>query len=317
MSMGEMSDEVGEGSDWSVARQVMVIGILGLMIVALGAVALKGGSSRADTSDEATAPSAAGAVAKGPITPVPSVVGKSQSDAIATLRQAGFNATVTVSRPDNHVPKGQIANQLPAAGAKAHQGTTVQLALSLGVEDTVVPRLVGYPADGALTLLQRAGLGYVATTEVSEKPVGQVLRQSPAAGATRPKGTKVALIVSSGTSWLLPGESIPGLPPGTDGTWTSYWIPQGSPVGTNLGTGSTGGTSSNPNTPMGGPGTTRPPATHAPTTRPPSTQPPATYPPATYPPVTYPPPTYPPPTTGTCYVFGDPDTPADYDGHPC
>ena len=219
MAASEFVDETADSTELSVSRQVMVVAIMALMIVALGAVALKGGSGGADTASPAqTGASAGGAVTTGPAVAVPSVLGMSQADATRVLARAGFKTTISVSRADDHVPVGKIANQLPKAGAKAAKGSTVELALSLGAEETAVPRLIGYPADGALTLLQRAGLGYTASTEISDKPAGTVLRQSPAPGAKRPRGTKVALIVSSGASWLQPGDTVPGFPPDTSAT---------------------------------------------------------------------------------------------------
>jgi len=290
LALSEFVDDAGDGRDWSVSRQVTVVAIMALMIVALGAVALKGGSSRADTSAPLAPGAAAGAGAAGPGVAVPSVVGMTQAEATKVLATVGFKTTISVSRADDKVPVGKIANQLPAAGKKAVKGSVVQLALSLGATQTSVPRLVGYPAEGALTLLQRAGLGYTASTEVSDQAVGTVLRQSPAPGAQRPKGTKVAIIVSSGTSWLLPGETVPEtVPPAPADTGVVYWVPPATRAQPASPVAAGGGTTVRPNhgTSMGGGGS----GSHPPTTRPPTTRPPTTRPPVTLRPYPTSPPT--------------------------
>ncbi len=152
---------------------------------------------------------------------VPEVVGLPQVYAMEVLRKAGFTGVVSVSRPDERVGKGKIANQIPAAGSALPDGGEVQLALSLGPDDRPVPNVVGYPINGALTLLERAGFGFVAEVEASEQPTGTVLRTQPAAGEKRPKGTTVAIVLSGGPTpaWdaALLASSSAGIRPG--GSW--------------------------------------------------------------------------------------------------
>ena len=196
------------------------------------------------------------------------------------LREAGLTGVVSLSRPDEPVGKGNVANQIQTAGTEVGSGTEVELALSLGPEDRPVPNLVGYPVNGALTLLQRAGLGFTALVEASEQPVGTVLRTQPSAGEKRPKGATVTLVLSGGPTprWdaeLLTASAVSQAPvaiPATGGEQAIGTVPDAP-------------TAPRPTIPAS------PPATQAPAPRPPATSPPTTRPPA--PPTTRPPRTQP------------------------
>lgn len=278
-----MSDsEAGRPAD--LVRQVASVLLVAAIIGVLGAVALTGGSIVPDSPSPR--PEEAARVLGATTTPdrgtVPEVVGLPQVYAMEVLRKAGFTGVVSVSRPDERVGKGKIANQIPAAGSALPDGGEVQLALSLGPDDRPVPNVVGYPINGALTLLERAGFGFVAEVEASEQPTGTVLRSQPSAGEKRPKGTTVALVLSGGPTpaWdaALLASSSPASGPGS---WLQDTGEQA--------TAAPGGSGTRPSVTL--PTPNRPSAT----TRPPVTQPPATRPPTTRPPT--PTPTTRPPTT--------------------
>ncbi|MBX3286421.1 MAG: PASTA domain-containing protein, partial [Actinobacteria bacterium] len=209
---------------------------------------------------------------------------------------AGFTGVVSVSRPDERVGKGKIANQIPAPGATLARGGQVQLALSLGPDDRPVPNVVGYPVAGALTLLERAGMGFTAQVEPSDQPSGTVLRTQPSAGEKRPKGTTVLLVLASGPAPVWDPDLLAALAPRED-SWLQGLTggeQAAAPAQTNpVGPAASGRPTvtlpprpaSPPTTrPPSSPPTTRPPS--PPTTRPPSPQPsgPICY---TYPPVDY------------------------------
>jgi hypothetical protein len=277
-----------------VASVVLVAAIIGV----LGAVALTGGSIVPDspTPEEPAKVLAATVTADRERATVPSVVGLPQVYAMEVLRKAGFTGVISVSRPDERVGKGKVANQLPAADTSVARGSEVQLALSLGPDDRPVPNVVGYPVNGALTLLERAGLGFTAQVEASEQPVGTVLRTQPAAGEKRPKGTTVTLVLSGGPApmWdaaLIAAAAAAGTTP------TGSWL-DGLPAEQAGGFVPDGGTSPRPSVSLPSPVTpqpTRPPTTQPPTTRPPAA-PPTTRPPTTQPSgpqcITYPARTY-------------------------
>jgi beta-lactam-binding protein with PASTA domain len=84
------------------------------------------------------------------------------------------------------------------AGDKTPKNNFVTIYVSLGPPKTDVPSVVGEPLDQALSDLQDAKLkGKVIRTD-SDKPQGQVISQSPTAGASVQQGSQVKLKVSKG-----------------------------------------------------------------------------------------------------------------------
>jgi len=128
---------------------------------------------------------------------VPDVVGLTQGEAEARLRQAGF--AVVVHNVASAQPKGRVVRQAPAPGTRLRQGRNVVIAVSGGVKggDTIVPGVVGLQVSVARALLKTAGLtsGLAYT---NRGPPGRVSAQSPGAGARLPKGSSVTLVVRRG-----------------------------------------------------------------------------------------------------------------------
>jgi serine/threonine-protein kinase len=121
--------------------------------------------------------------------PVTDVTGKSFDDASAALTAAGF----TVARVDDFndtVANGQVISTDPPAGQGAMRGSTVTVHVSKGPEMVKVPNLVGQTLDAAQQTLQAQG--FEVDTQ-SYLPGRLVRAQSPAAGTTVNKGTKVTL----------------------------------------------------------------------------------------------------------------------------
>jgi membrane peptidoglycan carboxypeptidase len=131
---------------------------------------------------------------------VPSVVGLTQGEAEARLRQAGF--TVVVHKVASAQPKGRVVRQAPAPGTRLRQGRNVVIAVSGGVKgvkggDTIVPGVVGLQVSVARALLAARGLSSGLAYSRNGRP-GRVSAQSPGAGARLPKGSLVTLVVRRG-----------------------------------------------------------------------------------------------------------------------
>jgi len=129
--------------------------------------------------------------------PVPNVVGQTFDDANRELLQMGL----TVARVDQETPD-QAPNTVlamnPAAATKVDKGTAVQL--TVAVEPPVaVPDVRGQDQVQAQTALQNAGF-QIAVTAVPDNivPMGKVVNTDPAPGTPAPKGSTVAVLVSTG-----------------------------------------------------------------------------------------------------------------------
>ncbi len=128
---------------------------------------------------------------------MPDVGGLSESAATKQLEALGL--TVKVTREfDPDIARGKATRTVPGVGEKAQKGSEVELYVSKGPEQIVVPDVVGQDVDAATKELEDAGFE-VSTTEVSSsKPENEVTKQSPASGSKADDGSKIKLTVASG-----------------------------------------------------------------------------------------------------------------------
>ena len=100
----------------------------------------------------------------------------------------------------DEVEEGHIVSQDPSAEEKVKEGSTITVNISKGPGDVSVPNLVGKSESELSEYLQAAGLSLgKVSTESSDKEAGTVISQSPKAGETAEKGSKVDVVVSDGT----------------------------------------------------------------------------------------------------------------------
>ena len=106
---------------------------------------------------------------------VPDVLGRSYSDALATLQGLGF----AVRRIDvqSNEPAETVLDQAPSANSAAPKGSTVTLKVSEGPTTTAVPDVTDLDQDTATATLRSAGFQVV---------VQQRDTTDPAAGRRRP-----------------------------------------------------------------------------------------------------------------------------------
>ena len=125
---------------------------------------------------------------------VPSVVGKSQADAVSTLTNAGLIAkvfSVASSRPPD-----TVTGQDPLPGKTVVKGSKVRINVSSGPADVGVPSVVGLPFDQASAALQSQGFAVSRVDVDSDQPAETVVDQSPSGSA--PRGSTIKLSVSKG-----------------------------------------------------------------------------------------------------------------------
>ena len=134
-------------------------------------------------------------VSKGPKPiPVPSVVGRPQSEALAALRSAGLNPVVSSEEVyDRSVPKGSVAAQSPVPGTALTKGGDVTLTISKGPRLVKVPDFVGKQAREAEQKLRELGFE-VRVENVLGGFFGTVRAQDPL-NEEVPEGSVVTLTV--------------------------------------------------------------------------------------------------------------------------
>ncbi|MFN8487878.1 MAG: FG-GAP-like repeat-containing protein [Caldilineaceae bacterium] len=137
-----------------------------------------------------------------PTTIIPNVVGLTQAVAQQTLAGAGLPVGTVTQTYHNSVPAGNVISQNPTAGASVVNGTPVDLVISLGpLPATVpVPNIVGLTQAAAQQAITAASLAVGTVTQAynNSVPAGNVISQTPSAGASVAPNTAVNLVVSLG-----------------------------------------------------------------------------------------------------------------------
>ena len=141
---------------------------------------------------------------------VPNVVGLTQSAATTAITTAGLTLGTVTPASSTTVAAGLVISQAPAAGASVAPASAVAITVSSGPPLVTVPNVVGMMESAAQSALTAAGLTLAPHTQApSAAPVGQVLAQSPAAGASVALGTAVQLQISRGAkAWTSARSGI-------------------------------------------------------------------------------------------------------------
>jgi serine/threonine-protein kinase len=140
---------------------------------------------------------------------VPDISNLKVRQAEALLDKNDLRLSIRGEQFDPNVPRGFILWQDPPPNDVVRRGRTVAALVSLGEEFASVPALHGESRRGARLLLTRAGLELGDMVEAYSADVGQglILATNPGAQAVVPRGSKVNLVISLGSSdgdYLMP-----------------------------------------------------------------------------------------------------------------
>jgi eukaryotic-like serine/threonine-protein kinase len=154
-------------------------------------------------------------ISSGPeLVAVPTVIGLSRDSAEAQISDAGL--VPAVQEAESEEPEGEVISQDPSAGTELRLGSTVTITVSTGIEQVVVPDVVGIGAGDAERQLRAEGLVPVRREmEVAEPSQdGQVIDQRPAAGVEVEEGREVVIVVGAlvEQEQLAPVEPDPAPP---------------------------------------------------------------------------------------------------------
>ncbi|QGG94965.1 PASTA domain-containing protein [Actinomarinicola tropica] len=174
---------------------------------------------------------------------VPQLYGSLESDLAQTLFFRGLGLGEVTYRQDPTTQPGEVLEQDPLPGTEVAAGTVVNVVVSEGPPDVLVPDVDGLSQAEAVQILASAGFNAAPVQRYSSYvPVGDVISTEPRAGREAPYGSTITVYVSRGRAPAPPTTRPPTTtPPTTEGET---------------------------------PPTTRPPTTQPPTTQPPTTQPP-------------------------------------------
>jgi beta-lactam-binding protein with PASTA domain/predicted Ser/Thr protein kinase len=129
---------------------------------------------------------------------VPDVTGQPQTAAEATLTAVSLTVGTITQQVSTARAPGTVLSQSPQAGASVPTGTTVNMTVAKASNEVVVPKVVGQSEAKAAAALGGAGFipAIVSVTTVEPSLVGQVVKQSPAAGRSARRGSTVTLTVA-------------------------------------------------------------------------------------------------------------------------
>ncbi len=133
---------------------------------------------------------------------VPDVYNMTYAEAVATLNKEGFEVE-KVEVPSDTITKGNIVDQLPAAGTAADRAGKITLSVSTGpsISKVHVPNLLGLDPMDATAVLIEAGLqagNIEETTNSDPNLVDKICYQSYTADSAVDAGTKIDMKVSTG-----------------------------------------------------------------------------------------------------------------------
>jgi serine/threonine-protein kinase len=130
---------------------------------------------------------------------VENYVGIREADAVRKIRDIGLRPNpVRQPNADERYPETYVFSQTPKPGERITKNNFVTIYVSTGPPKTTVPSVVGRQLDEALADLQDAELKGKQVRVDSDKPAGEVVKQSPKAGASVAEGSTVTLSISKG-----------------------------------------------------------------------------------------------------------------------
>ncbi len=133
------------------------------------------------------------------VTDVPEIVGLTEEEALAELREAGLIRGQRDREFDPEVEEGLIISQSPEAGSELEVGGAVDFVVSLGEELVTVRPVVNRSEEDAIARLEDQDLEPFIEREFSDTVAeGFVISQDPAAGEQVPTGTIVTIVISEG-----------------------------------------------------------------------------------------------------------------------
>jgi serine/threonine-protein kinase len=133
---------------------------------------------------------------------VPDVTGEQEDAATIELQSAEFE--VTTERVVNDIPEGEVIEQDPTGGEEVEKGSSVQITVSLGPANVIVPKVAGKPVADAKQLLRKNGFEVEIEQRASDSvPDGKVIGSNPSQGTSVAPGSTVKLIVSTGVKTVV------------------------------------------------------------------------------------------------------------------
>ena len=135
-----------------------------------------------------------------PEVPVPDLLGRSEEEAKNLIEDLGLVFKVSKREYSKEYDEGHVMEQSVDEGAKVKENYPVEVVISRGEKEIVVPNLLGRYAIEIGSILGEAGLSEGEATEENSDTylAGQIIDQYPAANTPAKENDKVNYVVSIG-----------------------------------------------------------------------------------------------------------------------
>lgn len=133
---------------------------------------------------------------------IPNVVNQPLSSAYEEIYRSGLQVGKTEEKLSASEPANAVIAQRPAAGKVVRTGRRVDLVVSVGPDLEEVPRYIGKSlseVEQGITTTSQFSLILPVARIPSASPPGMVIGQDPPPGKRAPRGSNIALLVSSGS----------------------------------------------------------------------------------------------------------------------
>ncbi len=129
---------------------------------------------------------------------VPQVVNLTRAQAVARIKAAGLSVRTVTQAPSDDVPKGSVIAQDPDPLSTLTVGGGVDLTVSTGRPDVVVPYVIGDDKETARRKLIDIGLRVKLVKQTSDQDQGTVVRTTPNPADSVSTGSLVTVYYSTG-----------------------------------------------------------------------------------------------------------------------
>ncbi len=135
-----------------------------------------------------------------PEVPVPSLLGRSEEEAKKLIEDLGLVFKVSKREYSSEYDEGYVMEQSIDEGSKVKENYPIEVVISRGEKEIVVPNLIGKYAIEAGGILNNAGLSEGETTEENSDTylAGQIIDQYPLPNTPARENDKVSYVVSIG-----------------------------------------------------------------------------------------------------------------------
>ncbi|WP_439675870.1 Stk1 family PASTA domain-containing Ser/Thr kinase [Embleya sp. MST-111070] len=150
----------------------------------------------------------------------PGLKGATEEEATKKLKDAGLVADPVRSQTLNNCTRDTVCSTSPDAGAELSVGEKVTLNIFTGKTQVQVPQVAGLSYDDAKAKLENLGFRVTKSPDqyTTEKPAGQVFKQSETAGSKINEGGTINLTVSKGPTPATTAPPATGTPGGNTGS---------------------------------------------------------------------------------------------------